>query len=173
MQEERPFRMLRHLVGRAMRGQSAGRETPEVGGSTPSPRTRQRRPFIERRKALGRGECPYAFRWLVDVRAFSIRLHHWVGNDDLRAPHDHPWSFVTFVIAGSYTDVQPDGDEVLRRGSVRFRPMLHRHSVKLNTPSVWTVVITGPHRRPFCFWPNGKRVKANKWFFANGYHPCE
>lgn len=157
---------------RRKRGQSARRETLEVGGSNPSPRAR-RRPFIEWRNPLGLPECPYAYRWLVDPRMFSVRLHHWIGNDDLRAPHDHPWSFITVIIAGSYTDVQPDDEDVLRQGSIRWRPMLHRHSVKLNTPSVWSLVITGPHRRPFCFWPNGKRVKANKWFFANGKHPCQ
>lgn len=156
-----------------MRGKSAPREKGETGvrnlPSGPS-QEKRRRPFVEWCRPLGRPECPFTYRWLLDFRALSLRLHHWVGNDDLRAPHDHAWWFITFPLKGRYLDL-PRG-EVVRPGYWYFRHAEHRHSVKLLTPDAWTFVITGKHVRDMCFWPNGKRKKANKWFKENGLHPC-
>lgn len=161
------------LGARRTRGQSASREKLEVGGSNPSPRAIHRRPFYEWKKPLGRPECPFTYRWLLDFRAFSIRLHHWVGSDDLRAPHDHAWWFITLPLKGRYADIQPNRTQLVRSGRIYFRHAEHRHSVKLLTPDAWTLVLTGRHVRPMCFWPNGKRVKANKWFITRGLHPCQ
>jgi hypothetical protein len=62
-----------------------------------------------------------------------------------------------------------------------FRPRLrraeHRHTVV--TSGCWTLLLTGPERRTWGFWEprpsDGKMrfVKQNKWFYANGHHPCE
>lgn len=54
---------------------------------------------------LGRRECPYLHRWLVQTPVGSLRLHHWFRSDDKRAKHDHPSDFLTVVLAGSYTDL--------------------------------------------------------------------
>jgi hypothetical protein len=43
------------------------------------------------REALGLPTCPYLIRWRVETPWFSVRLHHWLGPDDERAQHDHPW----------------------------------------------------------------------------------
>ena len=54
---------------------------------------------------LGKPECPYLKRWVINFGKFSIRLHHWIGSDDPRYMHDHAWGFYTFVLKGGYTDV--------------------------------------------------------------------
>lgn len=59
---------------------------------------------------LGKPECPYMFRWVFVFFGFSIRLHHWIRSDDKRFFHDHPWSFITLVLKGQYTDVSPSLD---------------------------------------------------------------
>lgn len=52
-------------------------------------------------------------------------MHHWLGPDDDRAFHDHPWWFLTLVLRGGYADRHPGGEDRLRAGSVRIRPALY------------------------------------------------
>ena len=70
---------------------------------------------------LGLPEEPYLTRWVLDLGFISFRLHHWTGSDDLRHPHDHAWSFMTFVLYGSYLDISPDGDELMKAGKIAYR----------------------------------------------------
>lgn len=121
---------------------------------------------------LGLPGCPYVIRWRVEAPFGSVRLHHWTAPDDDRAFHDHPWWFITLVLRGGYADRGPDGDDVLRAGSVRFRRALHRHTVVPGPHGAWTLMVTGPRARPWGFWLNGKFIKANKWFASRGHHPC-
>lgn len=71
------------------------------------------------REELGKPECPYVIRWRLSTPLGSLRVHHWLGSDDDRALHDHPWRFVTLVLKGGYEDLgehscktkpQTDGD---------------------------------------------------------------
>lgn len=125
------------------------------------------------REPLGLPECPYVIRWRAETPWVSVRVHHWLGPDDDRAFHDHPWWFITLVLRGGYTDKNPDGADRLHAGSVRYRPALHRHTVVPDPEGAWTVLLTGPIIRSWGFWPGGvKFVKANKWFFTRQHHPC-
>lgn len=125
------------------------------------------------REELGLETCPYLTRWGIETRFGSIRVHSWHGSDDDRAFHDHPWWFLTFVIRGGYTDVNPDGRDVVRAPAIRFRRALHRHTVVPDPGGALTVLITGPKMRAWGFWHDGKFRKANKWFLTFGHHPCD
>ena len=125
--------------------------------------------FTQNQK-LGIPSDPYLTRWVLDLGFVSFRLHHWTGSDDLRHPHDHDWSFLTFVLYGSYIDRSPDGDEVMSVGKFAFRKAEHQHCVEVKTKHCWTFLITGPQRRKFGFWVNGKFVKRNKYFYEYGHH---
>jgi hypothetical protein len=127
--------------------------------------------LIRFREKLGLPHCPYVIRWRIETPVGSIRLHHWLGPDDDRAFHDHPWWFWTLVLRGSYIDKSPDGIDHLWRFSHRYRPALHRHTV-IPDPQAWTLVVTGKPVRAWGFWPEGKFRKANKWFLSHGHHPC-
>lgn len=143
-----------------------------VGGSSPSPRTP--RFILKLNEHLGLDECPYLIRWRFETPRGSIRLHHWLGSDDSRAFHDHPWDFTTFVLKGGYTDKSPKGDQILRAPAVQRRSALHEHTVVPLPGGAWTVIVTGPKIRAWGFWKNGtKFVKANKWFLSYGHHPCD
>lgn len=122
---------------------------------------------------LGMEECPYMIRWRIETRWGSLRLHHWRAPDDDRHFHDHPWGFTTVVLAGGYTDRSPEGDDHLRRGSIRHRPAEHQHTVVPDQGGAWTLVITGPKIRDWGFWVLGKFRKANKYFAKHGHHPCD
>lgn len=130
------------------------------------------RVLIRWNERLGLPECPYLIRWRIETPFGSIRLHHWLGPDDDRAFHDHPWWFWTIVLSGGYTDVNPDGEDHLSRGVFRYRPALHRHTVVPDEGGAWTVIITGRKTRDWGFWVDGKFRKANKWFLTFGHHPC-
>jgi hypothetical protein len=110
-------------------------------------------------------------RWRFECPLGSVRVHHWLGSDDQRAWHDHPWWFLTFVVRGGYADCTPSGTEHLRAPAVRFRSALHQHYV-VPEPEAWTILLTGPKVRKWGFWRDGRFTKANKWFFREGHHPC-
>jgi hypothetical protein len=136
---------------------------------------------------LGKAECPYLHRWALNFGIGSIRLHHWIRSDDKRAPHDHPWWFVTLVLKGSYTDrtfLNPDSTPMwetdkLQTGAIRYRPANHRHIVDVTPGGCWTLMITGKKIRNWGFWVPRKNdgvrrfIKSNRYFLEHGHHPCD
>lgn len=40
------------------------------------------RKIIAWAEPLGRPECPYARRWVLNLGVFAIRIHHWIKSDD-------------------------------------------------------------------------------------------
>jgi hypothetical protein len=135
--------------------------------------------------AGGLTECPYFYRYILDFGMFSIRLHHWLSDDDHRAYHDHPYWFWTFVLKGSYVDVSPTIQEwnggprefrkidLVRRWQWRFRQAEYKHSVQTVEPNTWTFLITGKPSRRWAFWVDGKRIMRDKYFAVFGHHPCD
>ena len=132
---------------------------------------------------LGVPGSPYLVRWMIECRALgSIRLHHWLGSDDHRAPHDHSWPFATLVLRGRYFDATAEWNDdgslkewretELRAGTLRLRAAGHRHYVRVaHGESCWSLLATGAHQRSFGFWvKRDKRLKANKYFLSHGHH---
>lgn len=127
---------------------------------------------IEWNRKLGLPECPYVVRWMAETPLGSLRIHHWLSPDDSRAKHDHPWWFITIVLRGGYTDINPEHGQLLTAGSIRFRRASHQHTVVPLPRGAWTLLITGSATRKWGFWRDGKFIKANKWFATYGHHPC-
>lgn len=131
-----------------------------------------------RHDLLGRPECPYVDRWTLSLpRGYSLRLHRWLGDDDLRYPHDHPSWFITVVLRGGYTDVDCNGPgarilDHLKRGSVRRRSAEHRHSVRVDPGGATTLCLFGPETRQWGFWVDGRFRKRNRYFYDHGEAPC-
>lgn len=147
------------------------RNTQEGGGSNPSPGTQK---FILKfNEKLGLDTCPYLVRWRFETPWGSIRLHHWLAPDDPRHRHDHPWSFVTFVLKGGYTDLSPNGDSHLKAPAIQYRDATHQHTVVPDLGGAWTVIVTGPKIRNWGFWVNGKFRSHIKYFWKFGHHPCD
>ena len=144
--------------------------TGEDGRSTRSPGTTKF--IIKMNEHLGLDTCPYLVRWRVETPWFSVRLHHWLGPDDDRAPHDHPWSFRTFVLKGGYLDASPSGDVHLKAPATRKVQAEHQHTVYPDAGGAWTIIVTGRKTRNWGFWVKGKFKKANKYFLTYGHHPC-
>lgn len=100
--------------------------------------------------------------YLVQTALFSIYLHHLHTSDEDRALHDHPWSFVTFLLSGGYFEHVPS-EQVMgskrvwrRRFSVLYRPAEWRHRLELVKPT-WTLVLHWRRRRKWGF------ITMNGW----------
>lgn len=92
----------------------------------------------------------------------AIRVHHILRSDRGRAPHDHPWPYLTIILRGGYFEhvYAPDGvwlDCQWRgAGSVLFRPAKSLHKLEVMPgESAWTLFITGPKQQTWGFKPEG------------------
>lgn len=213
-QRESPWLLEKPNVFASTQGTS--KEFPETVGSNPAPptnlRTRLRglptppakfssvgNPWrLFWKDKLGDPACPYITRWVMDLGPLgSIRLHHWYGNDDPRAHHDHPWGFLTLVLWGSYVDVREwdvtnlspaetlriaidradDGALVYVRPGVyevqdtlRMGSMRWRpatHAHTVRSTGAWTLLWTQPKSRFFGFFV--RKAGTLKWIKANTY----
>lgn len=119
------------------------------------------------RKEIQNAGGVYLRRWHIIPRNrwFNIYLHHFVGDDDARALHDHPWRSWSLPIAGGYWDVLPR-NRCIRRNPWRIvsRPAQAAHRVRLrrdrdgNIIPAWTIFVTGPRVREWGFLcPQGWR----------------
>lgn len=103
----------------------------------------------------------YLERWHLIPRNpfFNVYLHRFIGSDDDRALHDHPWWSVSILLRGSLAEVsrtdQP-GYRTKRRIIDRFRPVFrsaeyaHRLELLGDAPA-WTLFLTGPVVREWGF----------------------
>jgi hypothetical protein len=131
------------------------------------------------------GGEPYVDRWILYLGGLNLRLHKFYRGDDERAPHDHPWWFITFPFTGYWESVEklvvwPERwgwGELLATTRVinyvksfrfHFRPATYRHIVmRANKPAGkpwWTFVIAGHRTRLWGFYPpGGSFVPWNEW----------
>lgn len=59
-------------------------------------------------EVIGPAECPIHYRrTILSSRWFKILWHRFLPNASDEAPHDHPRSFLTFVLRGGYDDLSP------------------------------------------------------------------
>jgi hypothetical protein len=94
---------------------------------------------IKWREPLGKPECPYCYRWVLPLGPLgSLRLHHWLASDDLRAYHDHPSHFATLVLRGGYWDETKGGAEWLGWGRCGYG------ALRIPTRWGWRVPRAGP-----------------------------
>lgn len=119
---------------------------------------------------LGDPKDPYLTRWMIELFGYSIRLHKWMGPDDLRHEHDHPWWYITWILKGSYFDRSLGESEFLKRWSLRYRRATRSHCVEPLELPTWTLMITGKPLREWGFWVNGKFRHRNKYFYEHGHH---
>jgi len=111
---------------------------------------------------------PYLERWILWL-GITLRIHKFWRGDDDRAPHDHPWAFITIPLNRNYTErvfefyafedhrkyFWRKREAAVRRWRPHFRPSTHKHIVVMprNAPPVWTFVVTGLRKQPWGFWP--------------------
>lgn len=103
----------------------------------------------------------YLERWIAYGFGLSFRIHKFYRGDDDRAPHDHPWWFVTFPLR-TYEEVVAERSvlihKTVRAWRPHFRPATYRHIVKMppGAAPFYTIVISGQRSRSWGFWPSDK-----------------
>lgn len=123
---------------------------------------------------------PYMTRYIAYLGPINLRLHKFFRGDDDRAPHNHPWWFVTFPFADYVEEVYDRGQfcgaRVVRARRFHYRKASHEHIVKgpvalwfQGCPVVWdngcqspfwTFVIAGSKAGDWGFYPEpGKFVE--------------
>jgi hypothetical protein len=111
----------------------------------------------------------YMTRWyLFRTKPLAVFLHRFNRSDEDRALHDHPWSFITFILWNGYMEHTPTGIKKKRPLSISFRPAEHRHRVELiNGKTAWTLVFRFKERRDWGFWEKDGFIKWNIWWQNN------
>jgi hypothetical protein len=122
---------------------------------------------------IGRGDSngEYMTRWMIlgkrqGLSRYRVMLHRF-RRSDLDVFHDHPWRFISIILAGGYHERTPKGCVWYPAGSVLFRPATWRHRVEIEEgATAWSLVITGPKQREWGFhcptgWLHWKQADAN------------
>lgn len=113
---------------------------------------------------------PYIDRYhLVYTPAFGARFHHWLGSDDQRARHDHPWDNVTIVLAGELLEHIGSDTRRLAKGAVVARNAISPHRIDLVGDDAWTLFVTGPVLRRWGFHTDQGWVPHGQWEHAGSY----
>lgn len=102
----------------------------------------------------------YLRRWYIlpRNRVFNIYVHQYVGSDDDRAMHDHPWWSFSILLKGELLEHDKGGVMLLKAGDIRLRSAKYAHRLELITGTAWTLFITGPKVRDWGFHcPKGWR----------------
>lgn len=119
--------------------------------------------FLFRHRDIVKDGNLYLRRFYITPRSWRWRvfIHHIYRSDEDRDPHDHPWSFLTVMLKGTYRehfyDMQEPGVCVVRfhiltRLKWLFRRATDTHCLFLTEGPVWTLVIAGKTVRPWGFW---------------------
>jgi hypothetical protein len=125
---------------------------------------------------IGSAFNPYLIRWWVIPRNrfFNVYLHRFMRSDDDRALHDHPWTNLSILLRGTYTEHTIDA------GGINVRTERHAgqwklrlfgsfaHRIELTHGECWTLFITGPRYRHWGFHcPSGGWVHWQRFTAAD------
>lgn len=137
--------------------------------------------FMERFAVnVGKDGVPQMVRWrLVQTPLISLYLHIWNKPDQDRDPHDHPWSFWSFVLWGGYVERLyergwPLMDKWRGRWTLHRMPLRLAHIVTYIKPRTMTLVIVGPAVRRWGFWRSlAGRTGIRYWEYWEHYRSLQ
>jgi hypothetical protein len=111
--------------------------------------------------------------WLLQRFDVAIRVHEILRSDRDRAPHDHPWPYLTVILKGGYTEQRYDAGGVLVStkwhgpGSVLWRPAGSWHRLTLpDGQTATTLFMTGSYRNAWGFNVAGQKVGYREYLGA-------
>src|SRR5690242_14456495 len=110
------------------------------------------------KKILSKEGVLHFRRWAIfECKWFNIYIHCISQSDQDTSPHSHPWSFLSFILKGSYGEELVDAKAAEvgmypwfvklnhhKVGNILFRRAKDFHRITLTSPQVWTLVVTGP-----------------------------
>jgi hypothetical protein len=125
--------------------------------------------LFESAKYIGGKEDPLLIRWILfRIPSFGIFIHKFCRSDYDRALHDHPWTFISYILKGGYYEFTESGIEWIGPGRRLYRPAEFKHRVVLQQLSnglkkwleppdpSWSLVFVFRRRRKWGFWLKDK-----------------
>ena len=109
-------------------------------------------------------ERPYLIRWTLIFFNYSIRLHHWLGSDEDRAFHDHPWNFISILLKGSYANVTPSGRTEVSAPFAWCSRATDRHYLDIPKSGAWTILLCGRPYHKWEFYVKGRKMRPLRFF---------
>lgn len=96
----------------------------------------------------------YLHRWYLIPRNrwCNVYLHRYMGSDDDRALHDHPWPSLSWMLYGALIEHDQRGSHPITGGDWRFRRPAYAHRLELVSHEAVTLFMTGPRVREWGFW---------------------
>jgi hypothetical protein len=121
--------------------------------------------FFRRETIRNLAGQPYLIRRrLLQTPWFGVYLHHVLLSDDDRVLHDHPWPFVSFILAGGYWEHTPLGRTWYGPTSILCRCPEQLHRIELpDGKTAWTLVVRGRRRRQWGFDDRGQWREAKEY----------
>lgn len=98
----------------------------------------------------------YLNRWWLIPRnsLFNVYLHEFLGSDDERALHDHPYVSISLCLSGRlrerYLRRGVETEHKIHPGAVVFRGAKYTHRMVVDLPGL-TLFLTGPRVRVWGF----------------------
>lgn len=132
-------------------------------------------------EVIGAAECPLMLRWTLFNRWLKLLVHYFPPEVTDSDPHDHPRSFLTFILKGGYYNTEwvkmdPPLDlgngetqdyleeiEYISRGALIYRPANHMHIVETGGLGCWSIVVMGPISRPWGFLRSGRWIPWKRY----------
>lgn len=113
--------------------------------------------------------------WLPSLFGLNLMVHRIVRPDEDREPHDHPWWFVSLLVAGWYVEERTwNGPSVGRMchwftrwpASLVFRAATDWHRIaQLDPRGAWTIVLTGRRAHTWGFLADdGSKIPHDQYF---------
>ncbi len=111
---------------------------------------------------------PYLIRYSVfSCKWFAIKIHNILVSDD-DCLHSHPWSYITFLLKGSYIEHTPGGkSKKYGRFSFLYKDLNHVHRLEIVKP-VWSFVITFKKKKSWGFLTKNGWVEWFKHSYNDG-----
>ena len=121
----------------------------------------------------GKKRNPYMTRWkFLRLPWFGFRVHKIYRSDLDRELHDHPFTFLSLVLSGGYTEETPGGVKTYYGpGSLIYRRATDLHRLELDEPT-WTFIIRGQKCREWGFMTQ-KGWVSHREFIASKDKPNE
>ena len=103
-------------------------------------------------------------------RPISICLHNFHRGDEDPDCHDHPFSYLSFILIGSYREYAQDDTYITRkRFSLAYRRATHRHRVQPTTNRCWTLCIKRKTDRQWGFWQQETFIPFKDYLRSKGF----
>lgn len=111
---------------------------------------------------------------IIQTPWFAIYLHRLGTPDSRPVLHDHPWSFVSFILRGGYIEKRLNKHTM--QAELRYRRWVNimrrddaHYIVELDREPTWTLLFVGKRRRTWGYWrkmtgdPEGVRRQTWTW----------